>query len=657
MDVVNFPAILAQFGLLKSGDLVTKDDLLLIGKKVNNQRDGSQYQELAITLEELMKVPFCSISLQKRIEFGPTIFFDHPTGTGDTVFDTISPAVRITRNPLCGLGCLYNLAAGETCCDGNSIPGSSPVNTEWFWVQNPMTYDYAQAPSETYRPLLDIVYNDWPCGGMICAPGLQMIMHDTVTDEYWIIDFLTWQSGGGGAFTWNRRKLTVVCDGCIHFPDGSVQCTAAGAPAINATDLYVDQNFGDDSIALPNRFDRPYKTLNAALAAAIAPATVYVRPGTYEEFGVKLVSGVNMYFEPGAVLRNTILQDTGSDVTTGIFGYMDMTDGSYMNLTGGSNIKWEFNTVNTTNTFLVCNPGAGKTLNIDIHGKSVNTAGNFGFGATFRGATFGTLTIDDSFRSSAIFATIFFRSGSAQYSGNVTINCPKIYLSGAGTAKSVVIVNEGVTDNAIVNIYGDLINLNSNVGAYNAGLYCRRGKTTLYGNINYEADGGIGVIVDGGFFVGTGYVKVYGDIIMNKQTAVFASHRDVPLFVQGGFIKGADIGSYGKAVVIIGASLPGLPGMPNVWTYFKDCRIIQMEVGAEIVNLTGNGPTDYKILAYNTEFLYDKPGFPDTVVSAGGPRTPGFVNCTSNAALGAGITDHFVPSGFTTVPTLIIPEF
>lgn len=56
MDIVNFPAEIAKRGLLESTGVVSTDDLLIIGKKVNNLKDGSQYQNFPILVEEFLKL-------------------------------------------------------------------------------------------------------------------------------------------------------------------------------------------------------------------------------------------------------------------------------------------------------------------------------------------------------------------------------------------------------------------------------------------------------------------------------------------------------------------------------------------------------------------------------------------------------------------------
>lgn len=57
MEPLNFSAWMAQQRVLEASDIVPADDLIAIGKKINKKgRDGEQYKEFAMTLEELFKL-------------------------------------------------------------------------------------------------------------------------------------------------------------------------------------------------------------------------------------------------------------------------------------------------------------------------------------------------------------------------------------------------------------------------------------------------------------------------------------------------------------------------------------------------------------------------------------------------------------------------
>lgn len=84
MDVVNFPGIIAQNGLLSSSDILP-DDLILIGKKVNNSRDGSQYKELAIRAGDLINMSLPSVYTCS----------DDKSVIAKAIPETISPSVNL----------------------------------------------------------------------------------------------------------------------------------------------------------------------------------------------------------------------------------------------------------------------------------------------------------------------------------------------------------------------------------------------------------------------------------------------------------------------------------------------------------------------------------------------------------------------------------
>lgn len=56
MDVVNFPTDIVKRGILEPADIIPADDLLIIGKKVNRLRNGSQYLNFPMTIEDFLSM-------------------------------------------------------------------------------------------------------------------------------------------------------------------------------------------------------------------------------------------------------------------------------------------------------------------------------------------------------------------------------------------------------------------------------------------------------------------------------------------------------------------------------------------------------------------------------------------------------------------------
>ncbi len=54
MDIINFPALIANQKTLTADQVDISTDYIIIGKKVNDKRDGTQFQAYAMSLEELI---------------------------------------------------------------------------------------------------------------------------------------------------------------------------------------------------------------------------------------------------------------------------------------------------------------------------------------------------------------------------------------------------------------------------------------------------------------------------------------------------------------------------------------------------------------------------------------------------------------------------
>lgn len=78
-----------------------------------------------------------------------------------------------------------------------------------------------------------------------------------------------------------------------------------GAPApINiGKSVFIDGTFGNNATALRQRFDKPFLTPAAAVAAALPGDTIIWRPGTYSVFSNLLKAGVNHYAQKGVFLN------------------------------------------------------------------------------------------------------------------------------------------------------------------------------------------------------------------------------------------------------------------------------------------------------------------------------------------------------------------
>ncbi len=94
MEPLNFSAWVAQQRMLEATDIVAGDDLVAIGKKINKKgRDGEQYKEFGMTIEEFAKSivpvePFTKLVMKFRENGGEpeAVFFENTTGYSPNFF-------------------------------------------------------------------------------------------------------------------------------------------------------------------------------------------------------------------------------------------------------------------------------------------------------------------------------------------------------------------------------------------------------------------------------------------------------------------------------------------------------------------------------------------------------------------------------------------
>lgn len=637
--------MVAQYGLLKASELIKNKDLILVGRSINSKRDSTKYREMAMLVEDFiaaMGVSQCSVNLQKSFTLSEKFIFNHPTGTGATVYDNIDKDVAITR----GLSqWLYNPLVESSANAG------SPANTEWSFD----TSDLSQVKNLTYDTLYNEVINN--LGSFGSLPGNSLVMHDTVNDKYYLISFIDWQAGGGGGFIYERQEITDICDGCIHFPDGTRLCTSPAAPTFSlpASDYYVDAAFGNDGTGLPNRLDRPYQTIQAALAAAPAgtPALIYVRRGQYSPPTLTFKNLVDFYFEPGATIISGGFQDGGGSVTCKVTGSL-VVNGfiGVLNITGGSTINFEFDHI-TTSFYAFSIAPTVTTANVTIKGNKINATpfAGFNFMSTFRGLCNVKLFVRDYIISNR---RIFFvrNSGAAVFQGNLYIECPEITMNGNSTSnyeRDVLNCGNTTPITSNITVRGNMIITGvPAAGVEHYTVAVRGGNVKIYGNITGNDHAGIqtdGVVGD----VGRVYVK--GSVSSNRE-AIRQSSSTCPVMVEQGLISSNGTTGPYPYVIVQGVGYVGLPDQPNNVLYLKDCRLYNARVDSTIalIDLFQLGNNIYM---YNCEA--DSAGALGELVAGSVPVTSGFQNVRTRKPNSAFVTDVFTPTGVIVDPGLIIP--
>lgn len=205
--------------------------------------------------------------------------------------------------------------------------------------------------------------------------------------------------------------------------------------------VYVASELGSDSTGLRNRADRPFLTLTAAKAAALAGDTVVVRPGTYDEKDL-LKTGVNWWFYPGAsviytgIFAGAIFDDNAAAVTSQVRGYgvFDNAGSGGVLVVSNAATEINFNGVDlSSNTGFAVNVSAG-ILNLvskSLSSVTTNPVNASGGTANIRADSISTNGVSD--RAIVISGGTQNIEANSISSGQGTC----IAVSGAGTCRIV----------------------------------------------------------------------------------------------------------------------------------------------------------------------------------------------------------------------------
>lgn len=140
------------------------------------------------------------VTIAKHKDFaGDPVTFRKPPGAGTEVVDEIGPGLTIARDDN---GAIFNIVEEN---DWNS--NNSPVGTEWNadgWE------NLHQVKQRYYTNFYDVL--DEAIGENIINSNLsKLVMHDTINDKYYKVQFHFWQAGGdasqNGGFSYTRQEI------------------------------------------------------------------------------------------------------------------------------------------------------------------------------------------------------------------------------------------------------------------------------------------------------------------------------------------------------------------------------------------------------------------------------------------------------------------
>lgn len=411
--------------------------------------------------------------------------------------------------------------------------------------------------------------------------------------------------------------------------------------------VFVDAVNGNDSTGLENRFDRPFLTIPAAIAAANnAPSStsrnlIYIRKGTYNNSttgSILLRTHTDLYFEPGTVTFNTTFTDNGGTINCNIYGKAYFAGTSfgttYFSIFGSStNIYIEFDYLETTQGAMFIGGGS----NVTVFGRRISAGTiNTGYGISIR--TSGRVSINITEEISAAHDVIDVRD----FSGIAYITCPRLFLTAANVSgadfKHVVIIRDSLGGEVVIN--GNLI-VNNSAGYYGgiSGVIGRWANSfgTLRLNGNIYAENQIGIYALGSS--GSSRTIINGDV-RTSNLVTFTSINSTVVFRNGTLLNTNQTpGSEGYPVMSVAQS-------GGIWV--ENCHIHSLGTGNATISAFWKDSTVADINVYNSVYsAADTSGFFIRNSVVGQPQNNvRILNCRSTKPLDINILDELTPSGF-----------
>ena len=158
-------------------------------------------------------------------------------------------------------------------------------------------------------------------------------------------------------------SLTAINGVAVDVPTGDITITTVPYH-YDGHVLIVDQVFGNDILALTQIYNRPFLTINAALAAAVAGDCVFVNPGIYNEIVVipKNVALVGRNSEVTIIQELNVVENT----TLVTIDLNCRLENITLTLTSGANVDL------IGIDFLVNAPTTAKVRNVIVNVTSTN---------------------------------------------------------------------------------------------------------------------------------------------------------------------------------------------------------------------------------------------------------------------------------------------
>jgi hypothetical protein len=415
--------------------------------------------------------------------------------------------------------------------------------------------------------------------------------------------------------------------------------------------LYVDLVYGNNATAQVGSLAKPYKTIAAATAAAVAlgssiPILIHLRPGQYNE-GIVFRDRIYYYADKGVVFYTTGASDSVSDqqAVSGLFGYAQFTGSASITLNYGCNLTIEFDKTDNATTngcFQIVNGNALYFPKINISCNSLKTTAANGNGCRIRGQVDLNLNVKEFIRSPYSVIDVRGQGSVTGYTGNFTVNCPAIIIQDGGQfgnnasfKQCLVVYAAAVT--SIITIVGNLYNEVS--------------ATTFVGSNS-------GCISD---WSGAAYtVRMTGNIYAGTQRALL--NVGSKQFIEGNISTTSIVASVNSgntqiknSTIVRGDSTDAnaIIGVGAANLFLNDCTIYNGDAAGGFNTLS---LTSASSRVYANNVVCQHATASDFFMSGVVGSSVGMINVQSNRTNGL-LTSLYTISGFTQEANLVVPQY
>lgn len=404
---------------------------------------------------------------------------------------------------------------------------------------------------------------------------------------------------------------------------------------------WVDLDNGNDATGQAGRFDLPFLTVNAALAAS---PNVHLRQGEYTET-IVAVDDMHIYAEPGVIFTAGGLIYSGSTVISGSFvGYARFLGSSIpFQILNTGRFRFECDHIdNTTLAFYV----AGNAELVAHVNYIICEGETAAYINSFRDDSIVELHIKEFCQG--YYSPYFFRGQTSKdYKGRATIYCPitTVLQGGIYGAIRKSVLNIDISSNANISVVGTLECTNSSVDTTDAG--CVR-----YGINN----------------IAKTYVEITGDIIGGREIGIYNGYLGnlMDLSVKGNVtsILTNPITTQNPSAVtvdivmrffnsIIQGKAPTVIGQGNT-VYFYNCSFYNSTTDNDVIDFNDTGANNVTAYFYNCvgegtgggSFIADN--------MTGYSEVLGLSFSNSNKAIVGTLTDTW--GGFAQIASLVVPK-